>query len=53
MEGKEGKMENSHLANSYINKEPKLNGDNCVNWKFKLITILEEFYLWTIVKGDE
>ena len=46
-------MKNSHLVDSYINEVSKLNGDNYVNWKFKLISILEELNLWMIVKGDE
>ena len=41
------------LVDTYINEVSKLNGYNYVNWKFKLITILEELDLWTIVKGDE
>ena len=46
-------MENSPLVDSYINETSKLNGDNYVNWKFNLITILEALHLWMIVKGDE
>ena len=41
------------MADSYINEASKLNGDNYVNWKFKLINILEALNLWNIVKGDE
>ena len=41
------------LVDSYLNESTKLDGENYVNWKFKLITILEAYNLWTIVKGDE
>ena len=41
------------LADSYLNESTKLDGENYVNWKFKLITVLEAYNLWTIVKGDE
>ena len=41
------------LADSYLNESSKLDGENYVNWKFKLITVLEAYNLWTIVKGDE
>ena len=47
----EGMMENSHLVDYYINEVSKLNGDNYVNWKFNLITILKVLNLWMIVKG--
>jgi hypothetical protein len=45
-------MENP-LVNSYLNESTKLDGENYVNWKFKLTTILEAYSLWTIFKGDE
>ena len=41
------------LANLYITEASKLNGENYVNWKFKLIIMLEDLSLWSIVKGDE
>ena len=41
------------LADLYITESSKLNGENYVNWKFKIITILEALSLWPIVKGDE
>ena len=41
------------LADLYITEASKLNGKNYVNWKFKLITMLEALSLWPIVKGDE
>ena len=34
-------------------KPQKLNGENYVNWKFKLMTVLESFNAWSIVCGDE
>ena len=42
-----------HLADTYINEASKLNGENYVNWKFKLQTVLELLGGWTIVKGTE
>jgi hypothetical protein len=45
-------MENP-LVDSYLNESTKIDGDNYVNWKFKLTTFLEAYSLWTIVKGDE
>ena len=41
------------LANLCITEASKLNGENYVNWKFKLIIVLEALSLWLIVKGDE
>ena len=41
------------LVDLYITKASKLNGENYVNWKFKMITILEALSLWPFVKGDE
>jgi hypothetical protein len=41
------------LADSYLNESSKLDGENYVNWKFKLMIVLEAYNLWTIVKGDE
>ena len=41
------------LADSYLNESTKLDGEKYVNWKFKLVTFLKEYNLWTIVKGDE
>jgi len=41
------------LADTYINEASKLNGENYVNWKFKLQTVLELFGGWTIVNGTE
>eukprot|EP00253_Pinus_taeda_P020335 PITA_20335 len=41
------------LADSYLNESTKLDGENYVNWKFKIITVLEAYNLWPIVKGDE
>ena len=36
-----------------MNGSSKLSGDNYVNWKFKLMTILEGYNLWSIVNGNE
>ena len=41
------------LADLYITEASKLTGDNYVNWKFKLITVLEALDLWPTMKGDE
>ena len=41
------------MPDLYITEASKLNGENYVNWKFKLITVLEALSLWPIVKGDE
>ena len=49
----EGKMENPPLVDSYINEASKLNGEHYVNWKFKLMIVLESYNAWSIVAGDE
>ena len=41
------------LVDLYITEASKLNGENYVNWKFKMITMLEALSLWLIVKWDE
>ena len=41
------------FADLYITEASKFNGENDVNWKFKLITVLEALDLWSTVKGDE
>ena len=41
------------LADLYITEASTLNGENYVNWKFKLIIVLEALSLWLIMKGDE
>ena len=41
------------LADLYITKSLKLNGENYVNWNFKLIIVFEALNLWSVVKGDE
>ena len=46
-------MVDMSLADLYITESSKLNGENYINWKFKLITVLEALSLWSIVKGDE
>ena len=46
-------MENTPLVDTYINEASKLNGENYVNWKFKIMTVLESANAWSIVTGDE
>jgi hypothetical protein len=46
------KMSNS-LMDSYLNESNKLDGENYVNWKFKLQTLMEGFNVWSIACGDE
>ena len=46
-------MVDMSLVDLYITEASKLNGENYVNWKFKLIIVLEALSLWPIVKGDE
>ena len=41
------------LVNLYFTEASKLNGENYVNSKFKLVTVLEALSLWSILKGDE
>ena len=41
------------LIDSYLKESTKLDGENYVNCKFKLMTILESYNLWSIVSGDE
>ena len=45
-------MTNSFPEN-YLNEASKLDGDNYLDWKFKILTMLEAQNVWTIVKGDE
>jgi hypothetical protein len=42
-----------HLDDTYINEASKLNGENYINWKFKLHIVLELLGGWTIVNGTE
>ena len=46
-------MENAHLVDTYINETSKLNSENYVNWKFKIMTVLESTNAWSIVTSDE
>ena len=46
-------MTNPPLVDTYINEASKLNGENYVNWKFKMMTVLESANAWSIVTGDE
>ena len=41
------------LAESYLNESSKLHGENCIDWKFKILTICEAWNVWSIVNGDE
>ena len=41
------------LVDSYLNESTKLDGENYVNRKFKLFTMLEAHNLWSIVSGAE
>ena len=43
----------SLLVDTYLNESNKHDGGNYVNWKFKLLTILEGYNLWSVVSGDE
>jgi hypothetical protein len=41
------------LAETYLNKDNKLDGSNFINWKFKMQTLMEGYGVWNIVKGTE
>ena len=41
------------VADNYLNEASKLDGDNYIDWKFKILTIFEAWNVWTIVNGDE
>ena len=45
-------MSNSFVDN-YQNEASKLDGDNYIEWKFKILTILEAWNVWTVVNGYE
>jgi hypothetical protein len=45
-------MSNSFTDN-YLNEASNLNGDNYIDWKFKILTIFEAWNVWAIVNGDE
>ena len=46
-------MENPPLVDTYINEASKLNGENYVNWKFKMMIVLESANVWSIVTDNE
>ena len=46
-------MANPPLADTYINEASKLNGENYINWKFKMMIMLESTNSWSIMTGDE
>ena len=41
------------FADNYLSEASKLDGDNYIDWKFKILTIFEAWNVWTIVNGDE
>ena len=41
------------LVETYLNEANKLDGSNFVNWKFKMLTLIEGYGVWTIAKEDE
>ena len=41
------------LADNYLNEASKLDGENYIDWKFKILTIFEAWNLCTGVNGDE
>jgi hypothetical protein len=41
------------MADSYINESNKLDGENYVNWKFKLQKLMEGYNVWSIACGDK
>ena len=43
----------NHLANSYLNESPKLDGENYIEWKFKILTICEAWHVWSVVNAEE
>ena len=47
------KISDMSLADLYITESSKLNGENYVNWKFKIIIVLEALDLWPIVTRDQ
>ena len=52
METHTSKMANQ-LAYSYLNESSKLDGENYIDQKFKILTICEGWNMWSIVNGDE
>ena len=41
------------FIDSHFNDYKKFDGENYVNWKFKLLTVLEAYNMWLVVSGDE
>jgi hypothetical protein len=41
------------MADSYINESNKLDGENYVNWKLKLQTLMKGYNVWSIACGDK
>lgn len=41
------------LVDIYLNESTKIDGGNYVIWKFKSLTILEGYNLWSIMSGDD
>ena len=38
---------------NYLNEASKLDGDNYIDWKLKILTIFEAWNVWAIVNGYE
>ncbi len=45
-------MSNS-FPDNYLNEASKLDGDNYIDSKFKILTIFEAWNVWSVVNGDE
>ena len=43
----------NQLVDSYLNESSKLDGENYIDWKFKILTICEAWNVWSVVSGDE
>ena len=41
----------NQLANSYLNESSKLDGENYIDWKFKIMIICEAWHVWPVVSG--
>ena len=41
------------LEESYLNESSKLDGENYIDWKFRILTICEAWHVWPIVNRDE
>lgn len=43
----------NQLPDSYLNESSKLDGENYIDRKFKILTICEAWNVWSILNGDE